>query len=102
MLITNLNDGLDLYSLQTETGTLVEEIKYNIDPAANFEVQCTFANGGKWLVVGGNDGYIRVFERSSRQLLHSVACHDVSLIQTISVRVSIPWQCLLSSFDLGP
>ena len=102
MLISNLNDGLDIYSLHTETGTLLDEIKYNIDPAANYEVQCSFANGGKWLVVGGTDGYIRVFERSSQQLLHLMAWHGAPLVQTIVVCVSVVCLSLLSSFALGP
>jgi hypothetical protein len=89
MVISNLNDGLNVYSLQSETGTLLDEIKYNIEVETNIEVQCSFTNGGKWVVVGGTDGYIRIFERSSLQLLHSIACHGAdSLVQSVSVGIT--------------
>jgi WD40 repeat protein len=97
VLLSNLKDGVDLYSLETTAGTLVEEIKYNIDPKTNSEVQCAFANAGKWLVVGGNDGYLRIFDRSSTALICELSSGSgCSPAPTISVSVS----CSSNGFQL--
>ena len=68
--ISNLHDGLDVYSLKPEHGQLVNQIKYEVSPKRNREVQTCITNGGKWLVVGGTDGLVQVFDRMSGQPVH--------------------------------
>jgi WD40 repeat protein len=85
--MSNLNDGLDIYSLKAENGIHVGEMRYDIDPSDNLEVQCTFANGGKWVISGGTDGRIRIFDRNSNQILQTLQGPDsCRLVQTICVR----------------
>jgi WD40 repeat protein len=87
LVVSNLADGLDVYSLKAENGTLVGEMKYGIAPEDNFEVQCAFANGGKWIVAGGTDTHIRIFDRLNKQLIQSLRSPDGhGLVQTICVR----------------
>jgi WD40 repeat protein len=90
MVVSNLKDGLDFYSLRPEHGKLTTQIRYAIHESQNVELQCCFTNGGKWVVVGGADGYIRVFERISGQILTTVQGSDTALVQTVTVSRRYP------------
>jgi WD40 repeat protein len=92
-MYSNLKNGLDLYTLKPENGLYLGLYKYEIDASTNYQVQCTFTNGGKWLATGGTDGLVRIYDKLGKKLLASLQVADGGLVQTIAVCFSPlgPW-----------
>ena len=74
LFVSNLLDGLDQYVLPTME--LVRRYPYTIK--ANFPMQVATTKQGQWVIVGGDDGCVRVFNRSDGALMQTIK-HDESM-----------------------
>src|SRR5882724_7704838 len=73
LAVTNLHDGVDLYSLPSMQ--LIRTYSHGNANTAIFKV--SFVNKG-WLVSGGQDGFARMYDVRSGQLLQKLK-HDSSM-----------------------
>lgn len=80
-LVSNLCDGLDLYSLPTM------ELKRNFTHAIalNVILQVEIISQLQWAVVGGDDGFVRVFDMRSGSFLFSLVHGESRHLQLTSL-----------------
>ena len=63
--MSNLVSGVDLYAipsmerLQTMSHTIIR----------NVPLQVTVTHNGQWVVLGGDDGFVRIYDRRTGQFL---------------------------------
>ncbi|KAF7983513.1 hypothetical protein HWV62_21850 [Athelia sp. TMB] len=81
IMVSNLCDGLDLYSLPTM------ELKRNFTHAIalNVILQVEIISQLQWAVVGGDDGFVRIFDMRSGSFLFSLVHGETGhLVQTLT------------------
>jgi hypothetical protein len=78
LFVSNLLDGLDQYTLPTME--LARHYPYTIK--SNFLMQIATTNQGRWVIVGGDDGFARVFDRSDGTLMQNLE-HDESMLSVV-------------------
>ncbi|KZP10215.1 hypothetical protein FIBSPDRAFT_690704, partial [Athelia psychrophila] len=71
LVISNLSNGLDLYTLPT----MQLERTFTHTVAVNLILQVAIIPQRRWVIVGGDDGFIRIFNLDSGNFLFSLV-HD--------------------------
>ncbi|KLO04797.1 hypothetical protein SCHPADRAFT_840204, partial [Schizopora paradoxa] len=69
LLVSNLQDGVDLYKFPT-----LEKVRTFIHPIVDnvpLQVDCT--SDGKFVVCGGDGGFVRVFCRSTGEVVQHLS-----------------------------
>ena len=68
LLVQNLLNGVDQYKLPT-----LEYIRsYRYDISRNYIWRVTSVYDGEWIIVGGDNGRVRIFDQQSGALLHQI------------------------------
>ena len=65
LIVSNLVNGIDQYAIPT-----MERLQtFSHTILRNVPLQVTVARDGQWIVLGGDDGFARIYDRWSGQFL---------------------------------
>lgn len=73
LLVSNLFNGVDVYSLPT----MELERTFTHAITVNMIMQVVFTSQQEWVVAGGDDGFVRIFDMCSGNFLFSLL-HNTS------------------------
>lgn len=84
LLVSNLFNGLDLYSLPTMElkRTFTHAIAHNVI------LQVVIISQSQWAVVGGDDGFVRIFDMRTGNFLFSLVHGERERVLTVLIRIS--------------
>ena len=84
LFISNLSNGIDLYSLRT-----LQRIRhYNYTAPINVPLQVTLAKQVlDWVVIGGVSSTLRVYDRATGELVHRLEHNSGGRVQVVNVSV---------------
>jgi hypothetical protein len=82
MFISNLSNGIDLYSLRS-----MQHIRhYEHIATVNVPLQVALSRQAlDWVVMGGVDGIIRVYDRATGELVHQLEHQVGGRVQVVEV-----------------
>lgn len=69
-LASNLDNGMNLYSL--ETFTVVRSYQYTVNPETNFPLSVAFIKKGKFVVCGTHTRNVSIWETSTGEVLQTL------------------------------
>jgi hypothetical protein len=86
LLISNLVNGIDLYSFPT-----LQRIRhFDYVAKTNVPLQlCLARQALDWVVMGGDDGAARIYDRATGALVRTLRHSAKGLVQTVEVRLAI-------------